>query len=139
MTAGVSAAELGAGSQFVWNSYAIVELTNIGEFGVTRDDVDVTSHDSSNNAYEYLPGMKNGGELSIAGNLISSDASGQMAAITACLTGTKATGTITLPNTAASTWAATMHCKSYKINPDLKGALKISFVFKISGQPTWTV
>lgn len=139
MTAGVSTAEKGAGSQFVWNSNAIVELTTIGEFGVTTDDIDVTSHDSSNNAYEYIAGLKNGGELSLAGNLITTDTSGQMAAITACLAGTKATGTITLPNTAASTWAATMHCKSYKINPDLKGALKISFVFKISGQPVWTV
>ena len=139
MTAGVSAAEKGAGTQFAFNGYNIVELTSIGEFGVTRDDIDVTSYDSSNNAYEYIAGLTNGGELTCAGNLITSDSSGQMAATTACLAGTKATGTITLANTAASTWSATMRCKSYKINADLKGALKISFVFKISGQPTWTV
>lgn len=139
MTAGVSAAEKGAGTTFTFNSYAIAELTTIGEFGVTRDDIDVTSYDSSGNAYEYIAGLVNGGELTCAGNLITGDTSGQMAAITACLAGTKATGTITLANTAASTWSATMHCKSYKITTGLKDALKISFVFKISGVPTWTV
>lgn len=132
-------AELGQYTQFKKGTTLIAEIYNIGGFGVTRDDIDVTSHDTSGNADDFIPGMKHGGEIALEGWLKTSDSSGQMQAITDCLAGTKSTYTITLPNSDASTWAATMYCKRYLITPDLKGALKIAFTMKVTGLPTWTV
>jgi hypothetical protein len=132
-------AELGQYTTLKFPTYAIAKLNKIGEFGVTRDDLDVTAHDTSGNADDWIAGQLHGGNLTVSGFLITSDTSGQMAAITDCLAGTKRTMTITLPNTDASTWVATAHCSSYKINPDLKGAIGITMTFKISGVPVWTV
>jgi len=139
MTAGVSAAEAGKGTTFTWGSYAIAEIDTINDFGVTRDKIEVTSHDSSGNFKEFIAGLASCGDITLTGNLISTDTSGQMQAITDCLAGTKKTGTLTLPNTDASTWAATMFCSDYKITPDRAGALKIKLVMTVSGSPTWTV
>ena len=40
---------------------------------VTREAVDVTAHDSPNGFREYIPGLKDTGELSIAMNLVPGD------------------------------------------------------------------
>jgi len=132
-------AELGQYTTFKFPTYAIAKLSKIGEFGVSRDDLDVTAHDTSGNADDWIAGQIHAGDITLTGFLITTDTSGQIAAITDCLAGTKRVGTITLPNTDGSTWACTMHCKSYKINPDLKGAIGITLVMKCSGAPTWTV
>lgn len=119
------------------SNYAIAEITKIGAFGVTRDDIDVTNHDTSNNCDDWIAGQCHGGELAITANLIRTDTSGQVRVMqTALLAGTKEVYTITLPS--CSTWAATMHCKSYKVNDDLKNQVTVDLVFKVSGVPTWT-
>jgi hypothetical protein len=130
--------ELGQYAKFLFPTHEIARLNKIGEFGVTRDDIDVTAHDSSGNADDWMAGQIHGGELTVSGFLTTGDTSGQMAAITDCLAGTKRIGTIQLPNVAKSTWTAMMYCKSYKIDSDLKGPLGIAMVFKVSGQPVWT-
>jgi predicted secreted protein len=139
MTAGVSAAESGKGTTFTWGSYPLVEMVTFSDIGASCADIDVTSHDSSGNWTEFIAGLNTAAELTMTGNLITGDTSGQMQAITDFAAHTKKTGTLTLPNTAASTWAATMYCKDYKVTADRTGALKIKFTMKPSGQPTWTV
>lgn len=139
MTAGVSAAESGNGTTFTWGSYAIAEIETINDFGVTREKIETTNHDSSGNFKEFIAGLASCADITLVGNLITSDSSGQMQAIIDCIAGTKKTGTLTLPNTDASTWAATMFCSDYKITPNRTGALKIKLVMTISGVPTWTV
>lgn len=135
----VSASELGDGASFTWGSYEIAEIETINDFGVTRDKVEVTNHDSTDHFKEFIAGLATASDITLAGNLITGDTSGQMQAITDCLAGTKKTGTITLPNTAASTFSATMFCSDYHITPSRTGALKFKFVMTISGKPTFTV
>jgi hypothetical protein len=136
----VSAAELGKGTTLADDSgNQIAELQTIGEFGVTKADLDVTAHDSSGNAMDYLPGLAEGGELACTGNLKTGDTDGQMAAIVDCLAGTRQYYTLTLPNTALSTFVFLGYVKSYRINPQLKDVIKISLTFKIANQPVFTV
>ncbi|MDD3135023.1 MAG: phage tail tube protein [Methanoregula sp.] len=117
----------------------IAEITDIGDFGATRDDIDVTSHDSDDGAMEYIAGMIEGGELTVTCNLLSGDTSGQIAAIaTDIAAATKSTYTIILSNTGASTFVFSAYVKSYKIKSDLKGAIKVTLTFKISGAPVFT-
>lgn len=118
---------------------AIIELSDIGDFGASRADIDITSHDSDNGAMEYMAGMLEGGELTVTGNFISGDTSGQIAAITTDIAAsTKSTYSLYLNNAGDSTFVFTGYVKSYKIKSDLKGAIKITLTFKISGAPVFT-
>ena len=132
-------ATLGQGTTLKKGEYAIAKLYQIGDFGGSRDDLDITTHDTSGNADEFMAGMIHGGEFTVLGYLDAGDTSGQIAAIgTDFGAGTKSTYTITLPNSEASTWAFTGHVKTYRVTPELKGAIRISITFKISGAPVWT-
>lgn len=135
-----SAAELGLGAAITISGSEIAEVTDLGDFGITRPELDVTNHDSSGNAEEFIAGLIQAQEITVTCNLKTGDTNGQMAAITACAAGTVCPFGITLPNTAASTFVFTGRVKSYRIKADTKGVLKITFVIKQDKMaPTWTV
>jgi len=138
-----SAAERGYGAILLKGSGGtaapIAEITDISDFGASRADIDVTSHDSDDGAMEYIAGMIEGGELTVTANFIAGDTSGQIAAIaTDIASATLATYTLRLVNSANSTFVFSGYVKSYKIKSDLKGAIKVTLVFKISGKPVFT-
>jgi hypothetical protein len=121
-------------------AYPIMEITDYGDFGISRSDIEVTSHDSDSSSNEYIPGLREGGELSLTGNYIGTDTSGQVwAMVTNLDDGSANTFTLTLPNTEASTFVFEAYTKSYKVKADLKGALKLTLVLKITGLPVFTV
>lgn len=132
-----SSAVLGAGLTFEdASNNAIAEITNLGKFGGSRADVNVTSHDSTGNYEEYIAGMIEGGEFPCTCNFIRTDTDGQLAAITDCLAGTRQVYTITMSN--GSIFAATMHVKSFGFVNAMKDAIKLELVFKVDGVPTFT-
>jgi len=133
-----STAERGYGATLAKGAVAICEIMDFSDFGISRADVEITSHDSDSSANEYLPGLRDGGEITVSGNYIHDD-TGQAAAIVDFSDGSLDEYTITLANTAASTFVFDAYMKSYKIKADLKGALKITLVLKISGLPVFTV
>ncbi|MFA5212618.1 MAG: phage tail tube protein [Methanoregula sp.] len=133
-----STAERGYGATLAKGATAIAEITDYSDVGISRSDVEITSHDSDSSANEYLPGLREGSEITITGNYIYND-TGQNAAITDFSDGSLDEYTITFPNAAASTFVFYAYIKSYKIKSDLKGALKITLVLKISGLPVFTV
>lgn len=133
-----SAAESATGATFTWNSVLIDEVNAIGDLDLTSDDIDVTHYGSDDEYKEYIAGMKDGGEVTITGNLISGD-SGQASLITDFNSGAKQTGLITLPNTDASTWSFTAYVKSFKHMMPINDKLGFEAVLKISGKPTFTV
>lgn len=135
-----SSANHGYGATLAKGATPIIELTDIGEFGISRSEVDVTSHSSDNSSNEFIAGMIEGGELTVTGNFISSNTAGQIAAIGADFrSGARKAYTITLANTEASTFVFDAHVKSWKVKADLKGKQTITITFKISGKPTFTV
>lgn len=133
-----STAESATGTTFTWNSVLIAEVNTVGDLDLTADDIDVTHYTSDDQYKEYIPGMKDGGEITITGNLLSGD-SGQASLITDFNSGTKYTGLITLPNTDASTWSFTAYVKGFKHTMPINDKLGFEAVLKISGKPTFTV
>ena len=132
-----SAAVLGKGLTMKDSSNnAIAEIVDMGEFGESSADIDVTNMDTSGNFMEYIAGLREGGEIPVTCNFKKTDTSGQIALITDCQNGTRDTYTITFAS--GATWAALMHPKSYKIKPPVKEQIKIAFVFKVDGQPTFS-
>ena len=45
----------------------IADLTSIGEIGVTSDEIDVTTLDSSSGYKEFIAGFKDSGEVALKG------------------------------------------------------------------------
>lgn len=45
----------------------VANLNSIGEIGIESDEIEVTDFDSANGFREFIAGLKDGGEVSIAG------------------------------------------------------------------------
>jgi hypothetical protein len=131
-------AELGKGATLKDSSdYAIARIKTIGAFGVTKADIETTTHDVSGNFRSYMAGLGDGGEIPVTCDLLTSDSSGQIAAIADCLAGTEDTYTITLPNTDASTFVFRGYVKSYKIDPRINDTIGLDLVFKTTGSTAY--
>lgn len=64
---------IGHGATVSFNSVNIVKLTNIGGPEQSRGDVEVTANDSNGNR-EYIPGLREFGNLALEGHFVSDDA-----------------------------------------------------------------
>ena len=54
-------------------SSVIADLTSVGEMGVESDEIETTTFDSEDGYKEFIPSLKDGGEVPIAG-LVKSEA-----------------------------------------------------------------
>lgn len=112
----------------------IAELTEIGELSVEVDDIEVTNYDSDVGYKEYIPGMYDGGELTITGNLTSDDA--QAGLESDYQAGTLQDFIFAFPNSLNSSWEFSAYVKNYGTNQPIDDALKFNATLKISGKPT---
>jgi predicted secreted protein len=83
-----SAAKKAFGVTLTRDGNAIAELTNIGSFEITRETIDVTSHDSDDGYREYIAGLKDTAEIAIEGNFLPGNTDGQAALLTDLENGT---------------------------------------------------
>lgn len=129
---------LGAVLELMPNHAPIGDITDISDFGQSVNDIEVTAHDSSGNAEEYISGVIAGGEITMTVNFDATDTSGQAAFITAVSTGAQRQYVIRLPDTVTGTYTTPTtftfwaYCKSYKIKSELKGQIKATLVFKLT-------
>ena len=137
----VSAAEggLGATLALMPDNALIGDITDISDFGQQVNDIEVTAHDSSGNAEEYISGVISGGEITLTVNVDATDTTGQQAFMAAVSTGAVRQYKITLPNTDLSTFTFWGYAKSYKVKSELKGAIKATLVFKLTRFGTYAV
>jgi len=112
----------------------IGELTAIGEMATEVDDLEVTNYDSDVGYREYLPGMVDGGELEITGNLYGDDA--QEGLLTDYNAGTLQDFIFAFPNSLNSAWEFDAYVKSYATSQPMDGIIRFSATLKISGKPT---
>jgi hypothetical protein len=135
----VSAAQggLGAVLELMPDHAPIGDITDISDFGQQVNDIEVTAHDSSGNAEEYISGVISGGEITLTVNFDATDTSGQMAFVAAVSTGAPRQYVIRLPNSGTNTFTFWGYCKSYKVKSELKGAIKATLVFKLTRYGTY--
>lgn len=133
-----SSAESATGTTFTWNSVVVAEVNTVGDISLTSDDIEVTHYTSDDGYKEYIQGLRDGGEITVTGNLLSGDA-GQASFIADINTGVKRTGIVTLPNTDASLWTFTAYVKGFMHTFPIGDKLGFEATIKISGKPTFTV
>ncbi len=122
------------------NGNTIAELYNIGGLQVSRDMIEATSHASSDTYKEFIPGLKDGGEVPIEGNFIPSDTNGQIGLLTDYEAGTLQSFVITGPTAGAFTWTFSAYVTKFKtgdLTPD--GKTTFTATLRVSGKPTLAV
>jgi len=135
MTSGISA----FGTTFNWDGADLAELTSIGGPSMKAETIDLSTHDSSDQFREFVAGMRDGGELTVEGNFISSDSTGQIALVTDMQAGSSKTLIITGPTSAAFTWTLTAICTAFEPTFPYDGKLGFTASFKATGKPVLAV
>lgn len=136
-----SAAEAAFGAIFTWNSVDIAELTSIAGPSESMSPIDVTSHDSTDAFREFVAGIKDGGEISIEGNFIKGDTTGQVAMHTDFQGGTERAWIVKLPGWSGGTPQISGNGLVTAFNISYPYEDKISFAatIKVNGKPTMTL
>lgn len=126
-------------SRFIWNGFAIKELTNIGFPQITTDTIDVTTHDSDDGFKEYLLGLKDVGEFNVDGFLEVTDTDGQLAMYNDYLNNVSRSASIELGTTGVEL-AFTAFLTSCSFGPlGVSDAIPFSASVKVTGKPTLTI
>jgi hypothetical protein len=100
---------LAFGSSLAYNSIDVGNIRNFGSPDATKEEVDVTDHDSTGGYREFLPGLRDGGTITVECNHNPDDL-GQTAMVTdfnasgnttrecviTLVTGASASGTVTV-------------------------------------------
>lgn len=132
-------ARIGHGSQFYVGSdsspityTAIAEITSITPPSVTRDVIDATHTGSPDQWREHIPGLKDGGEVSIEMNFVpNSDSSNILVAIQ--LDSFARDFKIVFPD--GSTWVFQAFCTGFEPDAPFDDKMTATATFKVSGKP----
>jgi len=132
-----SGAKIGYGTTLTIDGTLVGEINKIGGVSLTQGEAKVTHLGSDSGYEEFKPTMRDGGTLSLEGNLIVADV-GQIALLTGFNAGTIHTVIITLPTATGSTWTFTAFSKGLKLPGDFTNeGMVFSVEFRITGKPTF--
>jgi predicted secreted protein len=131
----------GFGSKLNWDGADIAELTNISGPTQSVETIDVTSHDSADAYREFIAALLSGGDISLEGNFISGDTTGQIAMHTDFQARTVKNWIIKFPE-----WITSSHEYPQLSGAGLVTAFEFTFpsdnkigftaTIKVSGKPT---
>jgi predicted secreted protein len=113
----------------------IAELTTITGLQLEADDVDVSSHDSTNKYREYVQGLKDAGEVELEGNFMND--SSQSGLKDLFDSGDVVAMTISFPSS-AGLWSFTGYVKGFTNDAPFDDKISFTATIKVTGQPTLT-
>lgn len=122
----------------VWQ--LIAERVSIGGPSMSRDAPDVTHMDSPNGWREFIPGLKDAGELTVEGNFVPDDPSqnGETGLLSEFYSDVRARWRITFPLTGspAVQWEMSGIMTGFELDMPVDDKLAFTATVKISGEPT---
>ena len=138
-----TAAVSGHGTKFMWHDgtelQEVAELSSISGPTQSAATIDVTSHDSAG-WREFIAGLREGGSISIEGNLIVGDADGQVGMYDDFDNGEDRAWEIRFPSYAVSApkLSGTGIIESWTFNFPSDDKITFSASIKLSGAVTYT-
>lgn len=112
---------------------AIADATGISGPGLSRETIDVTSHDSEDGWMEFLGGLKDGGEVTVDVNYQPSDHD----TLVADFEDTAPRNyQLVFPDTDSTTWTIAAILTGFEPDAPYDDKLSASLTFKVSGKPT---
>lgn len=128
------------GTIFNWDGVDIAEIDTVNGIEVTMSSVDVTNHQSADHFTESIPGLLTAGDVSLIGNYIYSDTTGQQAMLTDMLARSVKTGIITFPASTGTTWTFSGYPTACKIgDAPIDGKIPFTATIHPTGKPTLAV
>ena len=128
----------GAVLTYTTDSKVIADITSVGSPTLSRDSIDVTTHDSADGFREFIGGLKDGGEVAIEGVYVPTD-DGQAQLITHLKSDTAdGVAALTLVLADDSDWAFNAICTAYENASPHDDALGFSATLKVTGNPVFS-
>lgn len=123
------------GTELYRGETKVARLFNISPPELARDDKEVTDHDSPDSTKEYLPGLKDGGEVSLEGHLIPTDVT-QKSLLAAVDIDEPEEWAIKFPTVPALYIRFMGYVKSFKVgDAPVDDVMKFSAAIKVTGKP----
>lgn len=127
------------GTTLTKGGVTIGSLTKIAPPEKSTDSIDVTTLDVVDGYKRFMPGLKDGGEVTVSGFFDSADA-GQLALDTSFEAGSEDTYIITFPSTIGATFTfAAIITKYTPGEVNTEDPLSFELTLKVSGKPTLAV
>ena len=126
------------GAKLSWNSVEIAEVKSISGPSQKVDMIDVSSHDSASAFKEFVAGLIDGGEVTIEGEVDTTDSTGLIALNTDMQARTSRTCQVTLPGSLGN-WSGTAYCSGLEWSYPHDGSMTFTASFKYTGKPTLTI
>jgi predicted secreted protein len=114
----------------------VAELITISGPSCNATEIDVTNHDSVGDFKEFLMGPLDGGEITLEGNFIPSNSTGQAAIITDFENRTVRVWHIHFPAALSASFTFSGYVKSYSISAPVGAQVKFNATIKVSGGTT---
>lgn len=111
------------------------EVLNVKPPAISRDAVDATHTESPNGYREFIPGLKDGGEVSFDINFIPGSQGVTTLMAQLAIDGSSACK-ITLPGTPSYEWAFDAILTGFEPDAPIDDKMTASVTFKVTGQPT---
>lgn len=132
-TLGTTLKKIKSGSEI--EDLLIGGLTSIGEIGVESEEIDTTTLDSPDGYKEFEPGLKDAGEVALAGDIKSEATVEKMLALAESQS--MEDWVVTYPS--GATWAFSGFIKSFKDGEKTaEGKATYTASIRISGKPVYT-
>lgn len=120
------------------NFTTVAEVTNISGPGLSRDAVDVTSHDSPNKYREFIAGLKDAGEITFDINFIPTNATHSVASgvLKDFQDGTRRNYKLVFPDAGNTEWICPCIVTGFEPSEPIDDRLTASVTLKVAGSPT---
>lgn len=120
----------------VWQ--LIAERVTIGGPTMSRDAPDVTHMDSPNGWREFVPGLKDGGEVSLEGNFVPTDATqnAQTGLLSEFSNDVRGHWRMTFPTSPEVVWEFDAIMTGFEPSMPVDDKMSFSSTLKVSGEPT---
>lgn len=123
------------GTELYRGDTKVARLLNISPPELARDDKEVTDHDSPDSTKEYIPGLKDGGEVSVEGHLIPTDVT-QKSLLAAVDIDEPEEWAIKFPTVPALYIRFMGYVKSFKVgDAPVDDVMKFNAAIKVTGKP----
>lgn len=126
-------ADFAFGTIFKLGSTTVGNLNSVSGPEFSADTIDVTTHDSEDAYREFIQGLRDGGEISVEGDLTTTNSSDVLEQFN---TTSVVTATIDLPTTpSVSRFTASVICTAFSTEAPIDDRIPFSSTFKVSGKP----
>ncbi len=116
----------------------LAEVISISGPSLSMDTVDVTHMESTGTYREFLPGLKDGGEVSVTVNFLPGDSTQNVAAgiLKDYDDRVLRNFQIVFPDSGTTTWTFAAYVTAFEPETPLEDKMTASIIMKVSGQPT---